>query len=432
MDKGFLRKATPEEQEIVKQYETGFARKETVSGIRIIAFLIFAGAYMFYYFNKDPKEMYAGIIICVILSVFMIFVIRSLIIGIRHKKKINNGEYMVRVISVLERSDEAVGYDLYKVVVSSEHGNKTELEVDSSLRRQMLKGMTGILVAINDEEKHLFNNQYRFIPSSEYPSRITRHSYYDDDTEYIPDDSDDSFEYETLSVPFRTPTDTDHSIISGYLSRRIKKIVIKILICTVLFALALAMMYLGSLRQRPEALYLEIPGLIISAGLLFFMLNKVMRDNYNGKQGVWLISVLGLLAHLFAIPFVLGLVNNTPIDRLIFAAAAFILSFIFSFLLYKDEFRRYTKVGANEYEVMPGRIETKESEIRHTYRRSITLYYVVVRNAAGQTIRFNDVDQSLYKTCREGGTVLIVLNDRSKGSDPDQFFVPADREDRQE
>jgi len=173
MSSSFFREADSFEKETIIRYERIHCKKENKAGMGIIAFLIFTIVFCIYslLFPDDNTKDYTilNALLIVVSLIFISTIINSIRIGKRQLKKILTGQYLMQKVTILGRANDKLvkGKDFICISLESDDGVPYSIYVDKPLSNKMPDNMKGILLLITNEESHLFNDKYRFIPYTE-------------------------------------------------------------------------------------------------------------------------------------------------------------------------------------------------------------------------------------------------------------------------
>ena len=382
------------EKKIVTDYERKHNKKEKFAGIRMIVGLALAIAFCIYYcfFSEksthDERLEFAILIIPAI--VFIVVILRSVIIGERHLKKILNGQFQIQRIKILEITKVPNGRLCNQITYVTEENYVFSILVDDGLSKHMPVQMKGLLVLIDGEKSHIFNDEFRFIPNSGYEDQVT-----------------------LTANEFVMANDAQHERTMAYYSQALKKDKLQIVLFIAGFFAGSLLLLVGSFFERPVSLIFNLSGMLSILGITLCLSVKAIKQVYSGANGVLLVWGTWVFLRIFDyVPaFGLGMSELKPLQ---YSAIAFgfVIDILATLFMYRDCLSLSKTIKRRSYTVSEGFIVSKDSYKKPISFGYVTMNSVVVKNDADRTYKLENVTRKEFETCYIGNPVLLIKPDK--------------------
>ena len=392
------------EKKIVTDYERKHNKKEKYAGIRITVGLTLAIAFCIYYCffseKSKPDEKLESAVLIIPAVVFIVVILRSVIIGQRHLKKILNGQFQIQNVKVVSKAKVPTGRLCNQITVETNEGFMFTILVDDGLSKHMPVQMEGLLVVIEGEKSHFFNDEFRFIPNSEYDDQLT-----------------------PTANEFVLANEAQHERTLAYYSQALKKDKLQIVLFIAGFLAGSILILTGSFFERPVSLYFYLCGLISLFGITLLLSIKAVKQIYSGANGVLLVWGTWIFIRIFDyVPaFGLGMPDLKPLQ---YAAIAFgfVIDILATLFIFRDCLSLSKTIKSRSYTVSEGFIVSKDSYKKPMSYGYVTMNSVVVKNDTERTYKLENITRKEFETCYIGNPVLLIKPDK-QGKETKLYLV---------
>lgn len=383
------------EKDIIIKNERKLSNKEITSGIRMIVMISVALIALIILFIVGNEVKIGELVIAApFVLVLDGFVLDAILTIKRQVKKIDEGQYLMQRVTVLDR-DNSRGLNKCVITVLDEDGDRYMINADSSLYNKMIPGMKGILVQIDDERVKLFNNECRFISDNECNESIS---------------SD--------VVDFRKPLPAVHDSIAAYYKKEIKKNKVLRGCALCAFSLAFVLWFVYKFLGPEMGIVLYYLGLLIVVLSVMALTIKAIKMVFLKKKWVLLVWVAFINLNLFIAFALFGAFKMTLYIFAIVNVSLLVINILTILFLYKDDMRFGRIIKSYDYTYAEGKVlqtskRTIEGSNFHT-----TIYSVVVETDSEKTIEIQSGKP--YKGIKVGSRGYLIKFDLEE---PEFYFV---------
>ena len=394
MEQEFFRVPDLNEKKIVADYERKHNKKEHHAGIRITVGLTLAIAFLIYYCVFSEKSKPDDRLECAVLVipavVFIVVVLRSVFIGQRHLKKILNGQFLIQNVKILGKAKVPTGRLCNQITVETDKGFMFTILVDDGFSKNMMVQMKGLLVVIDGEKNHLFNDEFRFIPNTEYEDQVIQ-----------------------TADEFVIANEAQHGRTLAYYSKILKKEKVQIVLFIAGFFTGSLLLLTGSFFERSISLYFYLFGMFSLFGITLCLSVKAIKQIYSGANGVLLVWGTWVLLRIFDFVPACGL-GMSELKPLQYSAIAFgfVIDILATLFMYRECLSLSKTIKSRSYTVSEGFIVSKDSYKKPMNFGYVTMCSIAVKNDADRTYKLENVTRKEFETCYIGSPVLLIKPDK--------------------